>query len=60
MTDNDRLIDDSIAAEQEYVDGLFRRIDGDIDTARARLESAVKKLDTNSPLAEDLVQREER
>lgn len=58
MTDNDRLIDDSIAAEQEYVDGLFRRIDGDIDTARARLESAVKKLDTNSPLAEDLVQRE--
>lgn len=58
MTDNDRQKTIAIAAEQEYVDALFRRIDGDIDTARARLESAVKKLDTNSPLAEDLVQRE--
>lgn len=49
---------DAIASEQSYVDGLFARIDGDIDSARSRLEQAVKKLDTNSPLAEDLVQRE--
>lgn len=47
-----------MASEQRYVDMLFARLDASVATARERLSAAVRVLDTNSPLAEDLVERE--
>ena len=37
---------------------LFQRLDASVAEAREKLEAAVRVLDTNSPLAEDLVERE--
>ncbi|AKK03013.1 HelD family protein [Corynebacterium epidermidicanis] len=48
--------DPRIAAEQEYVDGLFARIDTEVQQSKARLDKVLKEIDLANPDA--LVERE--
>ncbi|WP_233195640.1 AAA family ATPase [Corynebacterium sp. 13CS0277] len=47
-----------MAEEQAYVDELFRRLDGEITQARARLAEVQAAVDTATPDAEALLKRE--
>lgn len=47
-----------IAAEQEYVDSLFARLDDEVTTANLRLRDVEADVDPHNPDAEALVRRE--
>ena len=47
-----------IAAEQDYVDGLFQRLDSEVATAHARLDAVQAEVDPATPDADALVRRE--
>lgn len=47
-----------IAQEQDYVDGLFARLDNEVATAQARLAEVVAQVDPSTPDADALLRRE--
>lgn len=47
-----------IAAEQDYVDGLFQRLDNEVAAAHARLDAVQAEVDPTTPDADALVRRE--
>ncbi|MDO5031799.1 AAA family ATPase [Corynebacterium sp.] len=50
--------DAEIRAEQAYVDGLFERLDAEVDTAQRRLNEVQAQVDPHTPDADALVRRE--
>ena len=47
-----------LAEEQDYVDGLFARIDEDVSKAQAALRDVMLRVDRCDPDPEDLIRRE--
>nr|VDG63746.1 Helicase IV [Streptococcus thermophilus] len=52
------MTDSRIAQEQDYADGLFARLDAEVQAAQRRLEAVAMDVDPDNPDADALVRRE--